>query len=250
VLNDNNFSTDGPPSSKDTWLVKFYAPWCGHCKSLAPTWEALASELKGKVKVAKMDVTADSSMTGKDYSVQGFPTIMRFNNGRYKKHTGGRSLSDLKAFAADKASSDDASIPGPKTGWQLSISMVEVKLKDVERMTQRFVQQHGPVVLASVVSGSLLMLMLVGFFLGYYSRNYKTCEMKVKFTVDGPMMKLGLVAVDSKWTIKTGKELGKEGAAADRNYYVSKRDASKYHEIPPLMEVLSAPAPPPDKKND
>ena len=60
-------------------------------------------------------------------------------------------------------------------------------------------------------------------------------------------MDLLQVAVDSKWTIKTGKELGKEGAAADRNYYVSKRDASKYHEIPPFMEVLGAPK---DKKND
>merc|ERR1711934_965897 len=85
VLSDANFPSAGP-SSNDAWIIKFYAPWCGHCRSLAPTWDSLASELKGKVKVAKMDVTADSSLTGKVYSVRGFPTIIRFHQGKYETH--------------------------------------------------------------------------------------------------------------------------------------------------------------------
>lgn len=43
--------------SKDIWFIEFYAPWCGHCKALEPEWNQVASNMKGKVKFAKVDAT-------------------------------------------------------------------------------------------------------------------------------------------------------------------------------------------------
>lgn len=57
-LDKNNFKTL-VLGSKDTWLVEFYAPWCGHCKSLAPEWEKAAKALEGFVKVGAVDMTTD-----------------------------------------------------------------------------------------------------------------------------------------------------------------------------------------------
>merc|ERR1712219_19483 len=76
------------------WFIKFYAPWCGHCKRLAPTWEEVATELKGKVNVAKVDVTENQEL-GKQFGVKGFPTLLLFKNGKMEKYKGDRSKEAL-----------------------------------------------------------------------------------------------------------------------------------------------------------
>ena len=61
ILTDSNFEQT-IYSSKDIWMVEFYAPWCGHCKALEPEWNAAATELKGKVKFAKVDATVEQKL--------------------------------------------------------------------------------------------------------------------------------------------------------------------------------------------
>ena len=62
-------------------LLEFYAPWCGHCRSLAPTYEKVAQHFEDDdtVTIGKMDATANDVLH-KDVKVEGFPTIVMFTN--------------------------------------------------------------------------------------------------------------------------------------------------------------------------
>jgi len=64
VLNDSNFD-EVVLGSKDIWMVEFYAPWCGHCKALEPEWNESATKLKGKVKLGKVDATAEHRLASR-----------------------------------------------------------------------------------------------------------------------------------------------------------------------------------------
>eukprot|EP01112_Ceratiomyxa_fruticulosa_P016589 TRINITY_DN5039_c0_g1_i1.p1 TRINITY_DN5039_c0_g1~~TRINITY_DN5039_c0_g1_i1.p1 ORF type:complete len:425 (-),score=113.63 TRINITY_DN5039_c0_g1_i1:82-1356(-) len=63
--------------SEHVWLVEFYAPWCGHCKQLAPEYDKAATNLKGIVKVGAINCDEEKELCG-NFGVQGFPTIKLF----------------------------------------------------------------------------------------------------------------------------------------------------------------------------
>lgn len=92
--------------SKDMWLIEFYAPWCGHCKNLEPEWNKAANELKGKVKVAKVDATVNQKL-GARFKVQGYPTIKVFPPGaksdaKVQSYDGPRESSGIVSVALEK----------------------------------------------------------------------------------------------------------------------------------------------------
>ncbi|XP_062265582.1 protein disulfide isomerase family A, member 8 [Platichthys flesus] len=78
-LGDADF--DYLATEHETMLVTFYAPWCGHCKKLAPDFEKAATKLKGSVQLAKVDCTAHSETCGR-FGISGYPTLKIFRNGR------------------------------------------------------------------------------------------------------------------------------------------------------------------------
>jgi len=87
-------------SGKDLF-VEFYAPWCGHCKKLAPIYEELGKHYKEKkenIVIAKMDATAND-IPDPRVKVKGFPTLKYFHkDGEIVDYSGDRSLENLKEF--------------------------------------------------------------------------------------------------------------------------------------------------------
>lgn len=106
TLHESNFEHLTQASTGATtgdWFVKFYAPWCGHCKTLAPIWDDLADELDtdgegGYTNVAKVDVTQNRGL-GSRFEIKGFPTLLYFSKGEIFKYKGRRGISELTAFA-------------------------------------------------------------------------------------------------------------------------------------------------------
>ncbi len=62
-------------------LVDFWAPWCGPCKAMTPTVDALATEYAGKIKIGKMN-TDENPATPMRYQVRGIPTLLLFKGGK------------------------------------------------------------------------------------------------------------------------------------------------------------------------
>ncbi|RIA89439.1 protein disulfide-isomerase tigA precursor [Glomus cerebriforme] len=101
VLTTKNFNEIALNPEKNT-LVEFYAPWCGHCKNLAPTYEKVAQNYaqESDCVVANIDATQNKDIAEK-YEIRGFPTIKFFPKGENKTsidYQGGRSEKDFVDF--------------------------------------------------------------------------------------------------------------------------------------------------------
>jgi thioredoxin 1 len=80
TLTDGDFDSTLQGASTPV-LVDFWAEWCGPCKRLAPTIDAVAAELDGKLTVAKLNVDENPNVVGR-FAIRGIPTLILFKGGK------------------------------------------------------------------------------------------------------------------------------------------------------------------------
>ena len=119
-LTKDNFN-DLVINSDDLWIVEFYAPWCGHCKSLAPEYDKAAKALNGMVRFGAVDMDKEQSV-GAPFEIKGFPTLKIFgankkkptdyNSERTTKAIVDQLISEIRKLASERLNSKGSSSSG------------------------------------------------------------------------------------------------------------------------------------------
>ena len=100
AIEDGNFESDVLGSDKPV-LVDFWAEWCGPCRMIAPSVEAVAEEYQGKANVYKMNVDENMNVP-QQYGIRGIPTLIVFKGGQEQERIVGAVTREAIAKVVDK----------------------------------------------------------------------------------------------------------------------------------------------------
>merc|ERR1712002_916189 len=139
VLTDKNF--DDVITKNKIILVEFYAPWCGHCKSLAPEYAKAAKELKSAdpaVPLGKVDATAQTEVAGK-HDISGYPTLKLFRDGKPEDYDGPRDAQGIVEYVKEKSD------PNYKPPPEAVLTLTKDNFKEItEKETIMLVEFYAP----------------------------------------------------------------------------------------------------------
>ncbi|KAK3018802.1 hypothetical protein RJ639_005040 [Escallonia herrerae] len=133
VLKEGNFSEF--IEGKKYVMVEFYAPWCGHCKAMAPEYAAAATELRGNkdVALAKVDATEEGELA-ENYEVQGFPTVYFFVDGVHKPYPGQRTNFENKLIRVPRKLKKECRLDDLALGWSTKFLGTQVLATEGQKL--------------------------------------------------------------------------------------------------------------------
>ncbi len=99
-VSDTSFERDVLQSNQPV-LVDFWAPWCGPCRMIAPTVEAVAEQYRGSASVVKLNVD-DNPSTSQRYGIKGVPTLILFRDGKEEERVVGATSKEALARLVEK----------------------------------------------------------------------------------------------------------------------------------------------------
>jgi protein disulfide-isomerase-like protein len=127
VIAMNRFNFDDH-LQRGPWMVKFFAPWCGHCQKMAPEWIKLAAASTATqlgLSVGEVDCTSNRALC-EVHGIQGYPTVIYFAGGKSRPFSGGKMNSEtFLAFAKENMKKD---------GGGLSTGPVFTFLRDAKQL--------------------------------------------------------------------------------------------------------------------
>lgn len=162
------------------WFVKFYAPWCGHCKKLTPIWDELSDveSLKQDFLVAKVDCTQHKDICQR-FGIRSYPTLKLFANRQVYDYNGGRTLDELKSFLEGSSFGEGKGVPKPPSWLESQMTqnpILKELVDDYDHIVSYRKNAAAILIAIGVVLGVALFWMLGLIFGGSRKINKRKTE--------------------------------------------------------------------------